>query len=198
MSKSINIFSKALEYYDLNKEKYIEFKNKINYIKFKKGKNDYDHNIIEFYDVEKKKIHSSRYEILGSFNNSSKNWIWAWSDIRLNPNTIFLSKKILNYGLDLESNSDNMFIKNELITGEFVINNNLQLDLHISIASYLSKKPLIFFYKKESINTQNLDDDLININNKDNNLININNKDNNSKDFIDYYYLFILDFENLI
>jgi hypothetical protein len=183
MSKSINIFSKALEYYDINKEKYIEFNNKINFIKFKKGKNDYDHNIIEFYDVEKKKIHSSRYEILGSFNNSSRNWIWAWSDTRLNPNTIFLSKKILNYGLDLESNSDNMFIKNELITGEFIINNNLQLDLHVSIASYLSKKPFIFYYKI----TKKIDDDLINI----------NNKDNNEKNFIEYY-LFILDFENLI
>lgn len=188
MSKSINIFSKALEYYDMHKEKYFEINNKIKFIKFIKAKNDYEHNLIEFYDENKNKILSSRYEIMGYFKKKSNNWKWAWANTRLNPNTIFLSKKILNYGLDLESTPENMFIKNELITGEFNVKNKLQIELHISIASYLSKKPFIFNYKYfQDVNNTN--QEFINI---------IFDKEFIKENNYDEYYLFILDFEKII
>ena len=53
-------------------------------------------------------------------------------------------RNILNYGLNLDPITENTFLKTELITSRFRINDPVQLDVHIAISSYLSKVPFIF------------------------------------------------------
>ena len=60
-------------------------------------------------------------------------------------NTNYVSRKILEYGLDIDY-KDISFLKTELITSKFRITDNIQLELHLALASYLSKNPVIFKY----------------------------------------------------
>jgi len=142
----------ALNYYDKNQEIYHAFLKNVKYVSFIPNDNDLVHNSIVFYDKNKKPILKSRFEILGSFNNFSKTWIWAWSNPNNNKNLVYTSKKILNYGLDIVPTVEAKFIKTELITSRFRISDIVQLDLHIAIASYISKLPFIFnFYELPEI-----------------------------------------------
>ena len=70
-------------------------------------------------------------------------------------NTNYISRKILNYGLDLDTNQN--FLKTELVTSRFTVSNLLQLDIHVAIASYLTKIPNIYCHKV-SLNKSNDED----------------------------------------
>jgi hypothetical protein len=146
MSGSINLVSDALEYLDNNTDKYEHLFKKVKYVKFVNNENELDHSKIYLYDENKAEIYQSKYEVIGLYNNMSQTWVWAWSIPRMRKNSIYISKKILNYGIDLPSNSQE-FLKTELITSRFRISNEIQLDMHAGIASYLSKQPLVYKYK---------------------------------------------------
>ena len=93
----------------------------------------------------------------------------------------YISRKILNYGLDLTP--DEQFLKSELITSRFRISSKIQLDIHVALASYLTKMPLI--YKHITIpntKTSTEDDNIIEI-----------VTDVNDETFHTQYYLFLLD-----
>jgi len=145
---SKQIILDALNYYDKNKELFSLFLANVKYVSFIPNENDLVHNSIVFYDENKKVILKSRIEILGSFNNFSRTWIWAWSNPNNHKNLVYTSKKILNYGLDIVPTIETKFLKAELITSRFRISDIVQLDIHIAIASYISKLPLVFnFYE---------------------------------------------------
>ncbi len=156
--ENLNIISNSLEYYDKNLELNKEFYNSINYINIIKsqGNNYNDYNYIEFYDKNKNLIKKSKYEILGVFNSSNSIWTWGWSIAKLNKNNVITSKKIFNYGFDLDNN--NIYLKNELVTSRFKISNPIQLEIHVSIGAYLSKNPQVFGYKiyNDLINKKNI------------------------------------------
>lgn len=183
-SKIRNLIIKSLEYYDQNTELYKPFFSKVKYYSLIISTNDIEHNKIIFYDKNGQEIFRSRYEILGFFNSQSNTWIWAWSIPTAIKNSVNISKKILNYGFDLLPFEDT-FLKTELITSRFRISHKIQLDIHISIASYLSKIPMIF--KLCGHPTMTL---------LDNNMVKI---DKNACNMPAYqlFYLFILDFNNL-
>ena len=132
----LDIVPKSLEYYDKQNKTHQDFYNKINYIRF--IKEDYQ---IEFFDKNKESIKKCNYEILGTYDNKSKIWSWAWSNPMLNKYLANVSKKIFNYGFDLENN---IFLKQELVTSKFKISNKIQLDIHIAIGIYLAKKNMIY------------------------------------------------------
>lgn len=144
MNKQINLVSDALEYYDGNYEKYNDLFKSVRYIKFSSTQNDMEHNIIHLYDNDKKEILKSRYEIIGLFNNTTSTWTWAWSISNFRKNTTYIARKILNYGAELDP--DAKFLKTELVTSRFRVANDIQLDIHAGIASYLSKQPLVYRY----------------------------------------------------
>jgi len=144
MSQSINIVTNSLEYYDKNREKYDKMISTIKYYKIIRVKSDLDHSKIVFYDKNKEKILETRYEIIGLYNNTSRTWIWAWSVPYFEKNSTFISKKILNYGLDIPSKPEYRFLKSELVTSRFRVSDQVQLDIHISVASYISKNPLVY------------------------------------------------------
>ncbi len=150
MGDSVDLVRKSLEYSDKNKEKYNKFITKIKYIQFKNSEVETKPSYIIFYDNNNKELLKTRYEIFGSFDNRTKIWIWGWAQADIMKSTIKTSKQILNYGLNI-GYENNKFLKTELVTSRFRINDVVQLEIHIAIASYLSKNPLIFnFYEYDN------------------------------------------------
>ena len=173
----------ALEYYDNNIEKYEKFVKKVKNIDFQKSQSDLEHNKITFIDKNNNKIYTSRYENIGIYSTKENIWTWAWSVPVFEKNSIFLIKKMLNYGIDL---NDNVFLKGELITSRFKISNKYQLDIHLALASYICKQQMIFIIK----NNSNMDKPLFGSN------IDFEEIDEDLNSV--YYFLFILDFENIL
>jgi hypothetical protein len=144
MDNTNELIINSLKYYDINTEKYSKLFNKAKYYSriSANQKGDLDHHQIILYDENKKEILKSRYEILGIYYFNLKLWVWGWSMPTLRKNEIILSKKILNYGIDLDL--DSTFLKSELVISRFRISDEIQLDIHVAIASYISKNPMIF------------------------------------------------------
>lgn len=177
-----NLVPDSLEYYDKNVEKYSHLFTNIKYIKFVGGATDMDFSYIYFYDDDRKEILHSRYENIGVYNNKSHTWTWAWSVPRFYKNTTHIARKIINYGMEL--NPESNFLKTELITSRFRISNFIQLDMHIAIASYLSKKPIVYKFYSYSSFRADVDG-----------LFDITNIPTNEKEEYTIYYLFLLDAE---
>lgn len=180
MSNDVTLIIDALEYFDNNNENNENnFKN-TKYIKFESGKNDINHNKFYMYDKNKNEIYKYDYEILGLYNAMTHTWVWGWAIPHFEKKNITIITKLFNYGIDLDPKV--RFLKTELITSRFRISNPVQLDIHSAIASYISKKPIIYkFYKYK--------DQIID----DNYLLDISKNDNNAKNYV-IYYMFILDY----
>ena len=179
-STAINLISDSLEYYDANSEKYNDFFKKVKYVKFLDVVKDIDHNTIIMYDSNKNEILSSRYEIIGVYNNKSRTWTWAWSVPRFRKNTTHIARKIITYGMDLDPES--RFLKTELITSRFRITNPVQLDIHAAVASYLSRQYIVYKYVSYISFTADIDG-----------LVDITNVPKDNADEYTVYYMFLLD-----
>lgn len=141
-NNNITLVTDALTWYDGNNEKYRNSFKNVRYTKFLRSENDMEHNVIIMYNDKKEELFRSKYEIIGLFNSNSHTWVWAWSIPNFRKNNTHIVRKILNYGAELDP--ETRFLKMELITSRFRIADPIQLDMHVSIASYLSKKPLIY------------------------------------------------------
>jgi hypothetical protein len=183
-----NIVVNSISYYDKNLEKYGYLFKNTKYVNFppddKNIKGDITRRKISFYNKNKKEIFSSRYEIIGVYENITHTWTWGWAIPKFKKNVTYMSRKILNYGLDIDSDETNsMFLKTELITGRFRISDHVQLDIHASIASYISKYPVVYkfvFDRSKSDSMKNY------VEVGDNNVL---------KGDYSIYYLFILDYD---
>lgn len=138
-----DLIKNSLKYFDNQTEKYKEIIfdtiPKFNEIDFKISITDNKDNILL----------SKHFEILGTFDQQTKVWVWAWMLPYLHLETISLSKKLLDYGLKLEpesNNIDHFYIKSQLINSRFLIENNIELDIHLAVVSYLLKDNHLFIY----------------------------------------------------
>jgi hypothetical protein len=182
MSDNVSLVTDALEYYDMNNDKFGDnFKN-VRYVKFEMAANDIDHNKITMYDKNKKQVYRSKYELIGLHNSDTKTWVWGWAIPSFKKNTTNIVRKIMNYGAELDP--DSRFLKTELITSRFRISDPIQLDVHTAIASYLAKKPVI--YKLYSYKDFILDEE--------NYLDVTRSKDVKESNSYTIYYLYILDY----
>ena len=182
-----NIIVNSLAYHDRNTDKYKYMFDDVKYISFEKNekkKGDMVRNNIYFYDKDRKKIHTSRYEVIGIYENLTKSWVWGWANPKFDKNTTYISRQILNYGLDIE---DNSFLKAELITSRFRISNSVQLDIHSAIASYISKNPIVYRYIYRPDNPVQLDSS------GEHSIAEITSEFDDDKGEYTSYYLFILD-----
>ena len=141
-SKSKDLIINSLDFFDKNKEKYSKIISKIKYYSMIFNQNDMEHNTIIFYDKNKKELFRSSFEYMGIYYSISNTWVWSWAIPKATKNTTYLAKKIVNYGMDIDY-TDNSLLKTELITSRFKIENLIQLDIHIAIASYITKIPFI-------------------------------------------------------
>jgi hypothetical protein len=131
----------ALNYYDKNYEHINNIFKNVEYYSFMNSKNDLEHSVIIFYDNKQKKLFESRYEVISVFLPKVDIWIWGWAIPIFKKNQSSLIKKVLNYGLDLDQNYT--LLKSSLTTSRLKVDNKVQLDINIAIASYISKSKTI-------------------------------------------------------
>jgi hypothetical protein len=137
MNDFTQVVKDALEYYDENALKNYDLIRTFKYytIIADVGK-------IAFYDDNKKKIYEYNYEVIGKYIPPQKLWMWGWSSGELNKELITISRKVLNYALDLDK--ENFFLKTALITSRHQITYRTQIDIHIALTSFLSKRPFVY------------------------------------------------------
>jgi hypothetical protein len=138
-----NLIKKSLEYYDKQQTKYKYYWYKSDLIVENKENKI---TIIDSEDENNIKLKST-YEILGIFDNQTKVWIWAWLLPFLNLSETTISRKLLEYGLKLEPNSnthDHLYIKSQLLNSRILIEDSIELDIHLALVSYLVKELYLF------------------------------------------------------
>jgi len=141
------LIEKSLENYDNQNEKYKK------YINNKKIILNSDNFEITFNsNNNKKEIYN--YEILGIFDNQTFVWIWSWMFPLFNIQQTSISKDLLQYGLKLEPVNDNdinnLFLKVQFVNSRFLLQDFLQLEIHLALSSYLSKNKFKFIYPKKN------------------------------------------------
>lgn len=141
-----SVIAEALEYYDTNTEKYSKMLNSTKYISYEIPKSDLEFAMVTLYDKDKKVILHSRYEVLGIYHMNGNIWTWGWASQQAKKNMIKTSKELLNYGIDIDLTTDPGMasVKFELTSSRFKISTQTQIDIHIAMASFLSKNPVIF------------------------------------------------------
>lgn len=142
-----DIVINSLKYLDSNYDTNNKIINKFKYFRLEITNNEFSRNKIIFFDGDKQKIKEYEYEIIGIYIDTTKTWTWAWAIPYLKKNSIALSRKILNHGLDLPH--DSPFLKTELITSRYLITDPIQLDIHLGITSYIAKQPLLIGINKK-------------------------------------------------
>ena len=183
MNEHTNLVVNALEYYDMNNEKYSHLYKNTAYYSLVYTNIDMGKNTILLYDNDKNLLIKSAYEIIGLYSNTTSVWAWAWAIPYFYKNSTYISKKIINYGIDLDP--DQITLKTELITSRFRISNPTQIDIHVAVTSYLSKNPVVFSFLLDEEESHKHYSGFIKINNN-----------SNEKGII--YYLFLLDYEKYI
>lgn len=132
--------------YDINRNNiYNKFKNSF-YIKFNRSKNENDPDFILFFDKNKKLISNHKFEINGIYIHKFKTWIWSWAMPYLKQKMISNSRKILNYGLDLGSDINDIR-KIFFITSRFKLPNQYNVDYINAISLELVKNNMIYELK---------------------------------------------------
>lgn len=109
------------------------------YKKFFHEESDLEYSYIKFYDGNDKEILHKNYEVLGYYNVKSGTWLWGWA-LATHKKYIRLMKKLLNYAFEI----DNEILRIEMLTSKIKINDPIQLDIYIAMASYLCKVPIIY------------------------------------------------------
>ena len=135
-----SIIKNALYYYDSNQDNIIKLLKKIYY--FEMIKTNYFTKRIKLYDVKKKILLESSYEIAAIFNPNTSIWKWAWSISNLDKQYTNISRKIFDYAINLDPINE-FLLRDKLITSDIKIFNELQFDIFVSLASYISRSPFI-------------------------------------------------------
>nr|QBK88914.1 MAG: uncharacterized protein LCMiAC02_00070 [Mimivirus LCMiAC02] len=158
----MDIIKRSLEYYDKNNEQFEVYMSKVKYYKYISAEGDIKRNIIKFYNANKKEIYKSKIEHMGLYHNQTKLWAWAWANPLNFKNVTYLSKKVFDYGMNMDPKKENLFLRMELLTSRFRITSSVQLDMHVALSAYLTKIPYIFkmiWYPEKS--TSNKDQNLL-------------------------------------
>ena len=146
MDIDLNILiDKALSNYDecsIQYKKYIDSDNVII---------DRTNTTIKFIDMDNLVF---KYNILGIFDNENNIWIWAWMIPQCSHTETIFVKKLLNYGLKIDTSIlhghvyDKLYIKTQLVNSRFLIEDNYQLELQLAISHYLAKDNIKFIYPR--------------------------------------------------
>jgi len=141
-----NLIQTSLIRYDKNMERYGKLLSKVAFYKLR-SKNYVRY--ISFYDAKKKKLLSTKFQTLGLYDPKTNVWIWAWSVASLKKHTVVLSRKLLNYALNIDSDEDaaHTFLKQQILTSRIIIGNKLQFDIHMAVSLYITKQACVIAVK---------------------------------------------------
>jgi hypothetical protein len=101
-------------------------------------------NYITFYDKDKHKIHRVQYEYCGMYIHHKQCWVWGWAIPNITRSLKSTARKLLNYGLDMESNE---ILSVFFITSRYQLKDKLHLDILLSNAWRYSKCKTIYELK---------------------------------------------------
>jgi hypothetical protein len=98
---------------------------------------------------------SAEIYCIGMMNIKNNIWIWSWSDYGINNNSSILSRKVLNYGMDLiiqedgslnnnNSNNFNIIIKLFLTNSRLKLYSNLEFELILALSMNILNADYIF------------------------------------------------------
>jgi hypothetical protein len=136
-----NLIKNSIEYYDS------KYHNLIKKLKIEKNEQviqkdntgDIKENFFIIKDINNNNKFKSSYEILCKIDEINKIITWSWAIPSIKKNKMFISKNLLNYGLDL--NDDNLIeLKNILINSKIKYENKNSLDMLLIIFLFLTKK----------------------------------------------------------
>jgi hypothetical protein len=133
----MDIVRDSLEYYDNNIDIINEYIKNIDTIEVDVNNSQIHIN----YDNKKKK--DATFEFLGKYDASSKIWVWSWAIPYFPKKVTNISRRIIKYALDNDM-KEKLYLKTELITSRFLIANDIQLDIHKAISSYISRTKILF------------------------------------------------------
>lgn len=135
-----NLIKSSLEYYDLKFNKLLKNLNVDINNKIRKNEinSDLGENIFTINDKNNNNKFKSKYEILCKIDEDNKLLTWSWALSNINKNNIYLSKSLLNYGLDLNDKSL-LELKTMLINSKLNYNNELSLIMILKISLFLTK-----------------------------------------------------------
>lgn len=128
----------ALTKYDEKQE--VNFFNKYSSTTHEIGYSKNNAKIILHHKYNKNEYEERNWEILGKYYIKYNIWIWSW----LLPNYALdktnTARKLLQYGLNInaQNSTDMLYLKAELLNARLKINDTLQLQIHLALASYLS------------------------------------------------------------
>ena len=162
MRKGITLVTDSLDYHDKNLEKYNNYFDHVRFIKFETKTTDLDNNVVYMYDKNKILLYKSRYELIGRHIVDTNTWIWAWADPNTHKKETNIIRKIWNYGAELDP--IDKFLRLQLTTSRFRISNPIQLEIYTAIASYLSKKAVIYKHRFNLDEENDITDEIFKIN----------------------------------
>ena len=139
MDNFAQLIQDAFEYYDKNMIENDEKYRTYEYVSYEDTPNT-----LIFYDKNNNKVNQTTYEIIGQIMYSSGVWIWGWSNSRLDKLHIPTSKRLLEYGLELENILRSRILKTALITSRIYITSPIQIEMFVALASFLSKRPFVY------------------------------------------------------
>jgi len=148
------LVKKALLNYDIKNEKHEDIINTKEYIF------NTENATLTFNKLNKK----FKFNILGIFDYSKKIWIWSWLVPSYSYNHILYTKNLLDYGIKINPEKidiEFLWIKTQLVNSRFLLDDSLQLDIHLAVISYLMKDNFDFIYPVTKQMTKNKDDKLI-------------------------------------
>lgn len=128
----------SLSEYDKNMKEQYKFLQNAEYFKFYNTDESMKNDKIVFYDENNEKILEAEYELIGTYNVFHTLWTWAWGNPAYDKKWTRIITKILNYGFSLDPKK-NYHLKLELVNSRFIISDYIQIDIHLAIASALSK-----------------------------------------------------------
>ena len=154
LNKINDIIKKSLYHYDCQNIKYKKLINNNN-IYFDETKKT-----ITFNDENNEIIITYNYELLSYFDNQHNIWIWAWVLPDFNYIDTSECRYLLDYGLKIESTNSNIeqtMIKGILVNSRIKIEEYIQLEINLSMYSYLVKDRIKFIYERKRYTNDNND-----------------------------------------
>ena len=157
------ILPEAYEYFDRQRNKYQDDINSDS----KKFKVVFPENDLELFkfqlnDLNDNIVFQGNTSIIGYYNYSISTWYWGWSMSFKNKSENYLSRKILNYALDIDIYTENEYqisnsiFKIELLNSKLYMQNpSVEIEKNIALAMYLTKSD---YFWKLSIKENNITD----------------------------------------
>lgn len=147
-----NIVSLALSYYDKQKRKHQEYYKSDHRVELGKDGNDINLPTFTLYHNDKI-MKQGVYNIIGFYFKDIQQWSWAWIANYSKKNETYLSRKLLNYALDIDFENCGkgslqaalqILVRNDLMNPYIAIHHPVQLEQYLALGQYLTNTDMVY------------------------------------------------------